>query len=180
MKEQTFSLKPFEGASPDVEIKGRAVRDKNILTVHYELAGNLQDIDIPARNHKPSRVKGLWENTCFELFAAAGDESPYREFNLSPSGDWNVFRFERYEEHRRVADLKEDPLFTALPFRTEKQPGTFSLDLGFSLEGIARTDQPLEIGISAVVKSGTRSFWALAHSGPRPDFHRRDSFVLHL
>lgn len=178
MKEQAFSLKPFEKGPPGIAVTGRVARDKNILTVHYELAGNLQDIDIPARSHKPSRVKGLWENTCFELFAAARGSSQYWEVNFSPSGDWNVFRFDHYEEVRRISDLREESLVASLPSETREQSGSLSLEFKFSLDRLVGEDQGLEIGVSAVIKSNKRSFWALAHCGPRPDFHRRDSFIL--
>lgn len=178
MKEQKFSLIPFAGDSPDIEIKGLVIRGNNILTARYELTGNLQDIDIPARSDKPSRVKGLWENTCFELFVAARGSGRYWEINVSPSGNWNVFRFEHYEEVRRISDLREEPLVASLPSTAREQPGSLSLEFEFNLDGLIREDQDLEIGVSAVVNSGGRSFWALAHCGPRPDFHRRDSFIL--
>lgn len=138
----------------------------------------MQDIDIPERNHNPSRVKGLWENTCFELFVAASGSGQYWEINVSPSGDWNVFRFDRYEEARRISDLREETLVASLPSTTREQSGSLSLEFEFNLDGLVGEDQSLEIGISAVVKSNKRSYWALAHCGARPDFHRRDSFIL--
>lgn len=38
------------------------------------------------------------------------------------------------------------------------------------------------LGLSAVVEEndGTKSYWALAHPGRRPDFHHAESFVLEL
>ncbi len=180
MKKQAFSLKPFADNISGIAIKGQVARHKTTLIAHYELSGNLLKIDIPERKQKPSRVKGLWQNTCFELFVAARDCHPYWEFNLSPSGDWNVFRFEHYDEERCAADLKEELLVASLPFRTQKGPGSFSLDLEFNSGKLVREDRLLEIGVSAVIKSGERSYWALTHCGSRPDFHRRDSFILNL
>ncbi len=162
-------------------IKGRLARRNNTLVVRYELIGNLQDIAIPGRKPNPSRVKGLWESTCFELFFAVRGLDQYWEINLSPSGDWNVFRFEHYEEERSIHNLREEPLISSLSSRTDKQPGSLSLDCEFNLDKLIREDHLLELGISAVIKSRIRkSYWALAHRDSKPNFHRRDSFLLKL
>jgi len=179
-----FSLKQFEKDSSGATISGRIARRNNILLVSYELIGNLQNIDIPGRKQNPSRMKGLWENTCFELFAAVSDWEQYWELNVSPSGDWNVFRFEHYEEERRIDNLREETLVTSLPSRTQartqKQPASLSLDCEFNLTNLVRENQLLEIGISAVIKMPERTYWALTHCDSRPNFHRRDSFILRL
>jgi hypothetical protein len=41
---------------------------------------------------------------------------------------------------------------------------------------------PLEISLTAVIEQVGKgvSYWALAHTGAEPDFHRRDSFRLGL
>jgi hypothetical protein len=41
---------------------------------------------------------------------------------------------------------------------------------------------PLEISLTAVIEQVGQgvSYWALAHTGAEPDFHRRDSFRLGL
>jgi hypothetical protein len=41
---------------------------------------------------------------------------------------------------------------------------------------------PLEISLTAVIDQVGQgvSYWALAHTGAEPDFHRRDSFGLRL
>jgi hypothetical protein len=40
----------------------------------------------------------------------------------------------------------------------------------------------VEAGVCAVIRTtaGGTSHWALAHPGPRPDFHRREGFALIL
>ena len=48
-----------------------------------------------------SRVTGLWEDTCFEFFLADDSELGYVEFNFSPAGDWQVFRFSDYRKGRQ-------------------------------------------------------------------------------
>jgi hypothetical protein len=41
---------------------------------------------------------------------------------------------------------------------------------------------PLELSLTAVIDQVGQgvSYWALAHTGAEPDFHRRDSFRLRL
>jgi hypothetical protein len=43
-------------------------------------------------------------------------------------------------------------------------------------------DLPLEVSLTAVIEQVGEgvSYWALAHTGAEPDFHRRDSFWLRL
>lgn len=180
MKEQTFSLKQFEKDPSGMAVSGRIARRNNTLVVRYELIGNLRDIDIPVRKQRPARVKGLWENTCFEVFFAVQGEKRYWEVNLSPSGDWNVFRFEHYEEKRRIDNLREETLVISLPSRTQERTGSLSLDCEFDLNNLGREDQLLEVGVSAIISSIHRAYWALAHCDSKPNFHRRDSFILRL
>jgi hypothetical protein len=181
MKRQNFSLKPFKkDPSLSIEINGSIARHNNTLLVYYELAGNLQTIYIPERKQAPSRVKGLWENTCFELFVAAKDSDRYWEINISPSGDWNVFRFDHYEGDRCIDNLEEEGLVASFASATQKNSGLLSVDFEFDLDGIIRENKSLDIGISAVVKSVQKSYWALAHCDSVPNFHRRDSFKLKL
>jgi len=51
----------------------------------------------------------------------------------------------------------------------------------FNLDKLIRKDQFLEIGIGAIMKfNKNKTYWALTHCGPIPDFHRRDSFIIKL
>ena len=42
------------------------------------------------------RADNLWLSTCFELFLAGESQPGYTEFNVSPSGAWNCYRFDDY------------------------------------------------------------------------------------
>jgi len=97
------------------------------------------------------------------------------EFNLSPSGHWNVFRFSAYRE-----GMQEDAAIGSLPFIVQRQSGAFSLSLNIDLDRIIRSDQVMAVGVSAVIKSrrGETSYWALTHLGKQVDFHRRESFII--
>ena len=56
------------------------------------------------------------------------------------------------------------------------------VDLELEIGKIVAADQPLEVGIAAVIQSagGGLTYWALTHPGAQADFHRRDSFQLEL
>ena len=59
----------------------------------------------------PARRDRLWEETCFEFFLAVKNSPRYWEFNLSPAGHWNVYRFADYRQ-----GMQEEPAFASLPF----------------------------------------------------------------
>jgi len=95
MNDQSFSLAPFPSANPlpSVTIDGTIARCANALAIGYTLLGWLREVVIPERAAVPDRQDGLWEDTCFEFFLAIRGSAPYWEFNLSPAGHWNVYRF---------------------------------------------------------------------------------------
>jgi hypothetical protein len=179
MNDQSFSLAPFPSARPlpSVAIDGTIARRAGTLTVRYGLCGRLRDLVIPAPAAVPDRKDRLWQDTCFELFLALRGALPYWEFNLSPAGHWNAYRFTSYRE-----GMAEEPAFAALAFSVNNQRDAFSLALELDQGKIVPPDLAVEIAISAVLRhmDGAVTYWALTHCGPQPDFHRRDSFIIAL
>ena len=98
MKDRMFSLQPFrkDNFSSDLKIAGKVSRISDRLSICYELWGKLSAIVIPDIADTPTRKNNLWKSTCFEFFLAVRDMLPYWEFNLSASGDWNVYHFQDY------------------------------------------------------------------------------------
>ena len=145
--------------------------------VRYELQGELSRISIPPAAQTPARRNGLWEETCFELFLAPKHSDRYWEFNLSPSGLWNVYRFDSYRR-----GMQEEQTVTALPLLAETRGGSLVLSFETDLSTLIGKDEKAEAGIAAVVRlaDGGLTYWALVHPGQKPDFHRRDSFLLEL
>lgn len=179
MSEQTFSLLPFPTDSPlaGIKISGGIARNANTLAINYVLQGTFAEIEIPKQADVPVRQNNLWEQTCFEFFLGAKGFDQYWEFNLSPSGHWNVYRFESYRQ-----GMQEETAFMSLPFKVQQEPGALRLGLEVDVSSIVRANQALEVGVNAVVKmkGGGMKYWALAHSGTRPDFHHRDTFAVAL
>jgi hypothetical protein len=179
MISQCFSLKPFPSADilPHLKITGNISRRSVTLAINYELSGPLAKIVVPAPADMPSRKNALWKETCFEIFFYANNSDEYREFNLSPSGYWNVFRFESYRK-----GMQEEPAFSSLPLSVQRQPDSLQLSLELDIDKIITADQILKVAVSAVIKhiNGRITYWALTHPGPQADFHRRDSFIIEL
>jgi len=179
MSGRRFSLEPFSpgGPGPEVEITGNIGRHDNNLTIGYDLRGRLAALAIPAPADLPARRHGLWEETCFELFLGVQHSPQYWEFNLSPGGPWNVYRFAAYRQ-----GMQEETAFAALPFRVRRRWDSVRLTLGLDLAKTPPAGRALEAGIAAVLRlaGGGVSYWALTHNGPQADFHRRDSFIVQL
>lgn len=174
-----FSLLPFPGEenAPDLEIAGSIVRRTERLSIRCGLRGDLSKIKIPASNQRPERKDRLWEETCVELFLGETDSKHYWEFNLSPSGDWNIYRFASFRK-----GMQEEAAFTSLPFGVRLEPERLLLSMELDIGKIVPAGNGVDAAVSAVVKTNKSriSHWALTHAGPRPDFHRRDGFRLNL
>ncbi len=174
-----FLLKPFpgEGRGPGPAIAGSIARHANLLSVVYEIRGDLSEISVPEPADAPGRRDRLWEGTCLELFLGPDGSAAYWEFNLSPAGHWNVYRFESYRE-----GMREEPVFSSLPFGVRTEPRMFRLSLDVDIGRLVPAGKGADVAVCAVVrtKAGESSHWALSHPGLRPDFHRRDGFRLRL
>ncbi len=179
MKGCNFSLKPFpsDHTPPHLRITGSIGRTGNTLSVSYLLFGPLTELLIQSPAKRCERRQDLWEETCLEFFLGITGSGSYREFNLSPSGNWNVYLFTSYRK-----GMKEDPDFKSLPFSVSNGPNSLRLSLQADLKNIVRAGESLEIAVSAVIKdkNGNVTYWALTHPGPQPDFHRREGFIIRL
>jgi hypothetical protein len=179
MTGQSFSLTPFPVPNaPEITITGNISRQDNLLAWHYAVTGNTGDILLPSPSVHPSRKDELWKATCFEFFLAIKGQPQYWEFNMSSSGDWNVYCMDAY---RRVG-FREETLMQRLPFDVQNDAGVLTLNAAADLSPLVHQSQSLEIGITAVVKmkDGNETYWALAHPASYADFHSRASFILAL
>jgi hypothetical protein len=174
-----FYLKPFqqEEISREFRITGSINTYPGGLKLLYELIGPLNNLATPPFSGEPKRRDRLWEETCFELFLNMRGSDTYWEFNLSPSGDWNAYRFNAYRE-----GMQEEQAIIEFPFRVQGSPGALEVILEFDAEKIIPPDQTVDAAVSAVLKSlnGRTTYWALAHHGMAPDFHRKDGFLIKL
>ncbi len=179
MNSRDFRLEPFAltGRPGDITMSGTIARRGDVLAMHYVLRGRLAELVIPGPAARPGRRHGLWEATCFEFFLGVKEAPGYWEFNLSPAGHWNVYRFEGYRQ-----GMTEETAFTSLYFSVRRRPESLKVALELDLGKIVAADQLLVIGLAAVIKFRDQglTYWALAHPGAQADFHRRDSFQVEL
>jgi hypothetical protein len=154
------ALSPF---APEAHLQGLALScaarwQEGVLELHYRLSGPLQRLRLPSQiaGEPPQRRDQLWQSTCFEAFIGRAGQPGYWELNLAPNGDWNCYALNGYRQ-----GLQPEPRIQALPFV------------------LIPAASALELSVTAVlddVRHGC-SYWAWRHSGPEPDFHRRESFL---
>lgn len=141
------------------------------LLLHYTLQGPLASLRLPPPQ-APGPADGLWQRSCFEAFVGLSGESAYREFNLSPSGQWAAYRFsaERVRE-----PSTETPVQPGLDLQTTEDGLSLRVWLPLSALPPVVPGRPWDLGLTAVIETtnGQLSYWALQHPGERPDFHHR-------
>ena len=127
---------------------------------------------IPAQA-EPERADELWQTTCFEAFLRPLGGETYSEWNFAPSGRWASYDFSGYREGMKPAEVDSAPYI-----RVEDNFTWWALGATIAIPA----DTNWELGLSAVLeeKNGTKSYWALAHPGEKPDFHDAGCFAARL
>jgi hypothetical protein len=117
----------------------------------------------------------LWEHSCFEAFAGAADADGYIEFNLSTSGQWAAYAFDRYREGMRpIADA-------LLAGGRTIGGGEIAVRRSMRVAGLG-DDDAWRLGLAAIIETtdGGKAYWALAHPAGKPDFHDAVCFAARL
>lgn len=121
----------------------------------------------------------LWQSTCLEFFIQPHGQESYVEWNLSPEGDWACYEFSRYRER-----VNDDDAACSMLHDVVASPEYSANTTDRTMQGsvLLPTDGACNVGVSMVLavagdeaKDGgtvALSYWALAHSGAQPDFHR--------
>ena len=176
MSDRIIPLKPFPSKNPlpDIKINTTISRQNTKLKLGYLLQGNLQQIILPTVNNEVKRKDNLWQTTCFEFFLAIFHSRQYWEFNLAPTGDWNVYYFTNYRR-----GMKPATTFESLPFAVKTNNSTYQLEIEINLRSIIAGNTFLELAVATVIEDVNHnlSYWAITHPGTQADFHRRDSFI---
>ncbi len=176
---QKFRLIPYPASDlPKIQITGEIERMGSRLSIRYAVTGEIDSVLLPAVSNSAARKHDLWKATCFEFFVAIKDQPQYWEFNMSSSGNWNVYAMDAY----RQVNMREEAGFTQLPFEFKKTNAEITLDISVDLNPILEPAQVLQIGVTTIIQTddGNESYWALAHPGPQADFHLRESFSIRL
>jgi hypothetical protein len=192
-----LALEPFGGLPhpPDLSVSGQASRQAghqahrqdgrqaSRLELVWRLSGDLDALVLPEPSQSRRRCDGLWQTTCLEAFWGFAGHDAYWELNLAPSGDWNLYRLSHYRGPLTPVELEVPPAWQVRRSARELELAV-ELDLGEMAGGDdpGVAGLPLEVSLTAVIEQAGQgvSYWALAHTGVEPDFHRRDSFGLGL
>jgi len=145
----------------------RAVTASITATLHgceaeFRLYGHTPGIVLPAPL-KPSRKDNLWQTTCFEIFWQPLGGTAYREFNLSPSGEWAAYDFDSFREGMRDAPAG------AVVIDCRHDEGGVVLKASIA----ADLPAPAQVALNAIVEhqDGGKQYWALAFPPGKPEFH---------
>ncbi|MBO9712830.1 DOMON-like domain-containing protein [Sphingomonas sp.] len=171
----TRALAPHPSAPPKAKIEieaGIMLRPEGGWAVQYAVTGEVDAISLAARAAAPERRDGLWQTSCFELFAGIPGEAEYQEFNLAPSGDWAAYGFTGYRE--AMHDLALDGPVTIARFQG-KSSFVLIAELPLPFDG-----KTLNFTTVIEEKDGTRSWWAAVHATETPDFHDRACMTIAL
>ena len=164
-----FPLEPFGGLAhpPDLTVSGQASRQ-----------------GVSQGGRQAGRLELVWRLAGYlEAFWGFAGQQAYWELNLAPSGDWNLYRLSHYRGPLAPVALAAPPAWQLRRAPREWEVAV-ELDLGEVAGGgeLGVAGLPLEISLTSVIEQVGQgvSYWALAHTGAEPDFHRRDSFRLRL
>ena len=152
-----------------------------ILAVTYIVEGDLHRVRVPAPR-PPRFADRLWRHTCCEIFIARRGLPGYHEFNLSPSGEWAAYAFERYRERAPLEAPRADAPWPKVRVRSTAE--RLELEALIALHPLSpeHDHAGLSLALAAVVEdeTGARSYWALRHPPGKPDFHHPDAFALQI
>jgi len=160
------------GKKPSIyQVNAEIILIKKTLYLKYIISGNISQIKLT-----PSKQSSeLWRNTCFELFLSNNNITEYLEFNWSPDGRWNTFKFNDYrdranqnifEESHSSVERQNNNIIFKTKIILPKYNHYISLDLNNLL-----------IGMSVIVETDTLEYWSNQHLHHRPDFHNRNNFL---
>lgn len=128
----------------------------------FWLDGRVSDILLPLPAASERR-DNLWQTTCFEIFWQPIGGTYYREFNLSPSGQWAAYDFDSFRDGMR------DALVGAMALACSHDANGLVLRASIA----ADLPSPAQVALNAIVehRDGGKQYWALAFPPGPPEFH---------
>lgn len=164
------------------QLRAGAILEHDFLKLRFLLTAERHDflsLKLSKSAGTGARKNELWKETCFECFVPDSATEAYLEFNGSASGDWNLYFFDSYR-----LGMKECALLEALPPKLsgvehrEELGELEKLEIEWSIPRSVLPKNSSALGITMVLKTAVgTSYWAVAHTGEKPDFHLRSSFV---
>lgn len=182
-----LQLQPFDSSSNPANLFSISAGTRlsgSRLHLLYQVQGPIEQLVLPPKlsiqePEKPERSERkdkLWEHTCFEAFFCAQGQSSYYELNLNPQGQWNLYSFESYRQGMKPALVITPPRLISCT----QTVALLALHFELALSEELFTAKIIQMGFTAVLEHHhpkTKTYWALCHPGPQPDFHRIESFT---
>lgn len=137
----------------------------------FRLDGYIPGLIVPPE--APARRQdNLWQTTCFEIFWQPLGGTAYREFNLSPSGQWAAYDFDSFRSGMRDAPVEA----VAIACRRD------DAELVLTATIAAQLADPAQVALTAVIEhaNGGKQYWALAFPPGKPEFHSEANRALIL
>lgn len=191
---EKLELQPHPSSPPGAiaNVSVEIHRDGARLDLVYRIGGDTGSLFVPAMA-AGERTDNLWQTTCAEAFIQPEGGEDYYEFNLSPSTRWAAYSFTGYRKDMANLVIPVPKISTPAKAGAQLAPSE-PLDSGLrrSADTLQLTATiwlphdiaalPWRVGLTTVIEetSGRKSFWALAHPSPEPDFHNRASFLHRL
>ena len=117
-----------------------------------------------SKNSSLKRQDQLWLKDCFEFFLKI-DKSSYLEFNFSPDGSWNAFKFSDYRENKHNYERVELVSF-------QRKLNHDKLRYSYGLEGTLVNNPGACHGTAILYEEGKPNYFnELGQLSPAPDFH---------
>lgn len=158
-----FTLLPFRKAAPFAAITGTMERQPRRLQISFAVPDH-DHLVWPEPLDQPERRTGLWSSTCFECFIQAKDATQYFECNFTPSGLWQVFRFDSY----RHPPLTESDLILVKDIKTDSTGIHSTLEF----QDPHFVTQQWQISPTCILADNTGlHYYANEHPFDQPDFH---------
>lgn len=156
MLHRTCDLGPIRAVTASVTATSRGCE------VEFRLDGHIPAIVLPL-HAQSERTDNLWKTTCFEVFWQSLGSTSYREFNLSPSGQWAAYDFDSFREGMRDAPVE------AIAIACSHNEDGLALTASIA----ADLSDPAQVALNAIVehRGGAMQFWALAFPPGKPEFH---------
>ncbi len=172
-----FKLKPFVETKNTTGLCVNAELTQvspHLCFIQYSLIGSLHFIQWTPTTSEPRRCDDLWQHTCLEAFFSLDQQanSPYTEMNISPAGHWNFYDFSAYRTDQR----RTDHVSVAITSKNQTDQALFQVEIKSPLKPLLL--QYCGISVILEFQDGEKSYWALDHISPRPDFHNKMSWTL--
>ncbi len=176
MQTLTHELVPHPAHRP-AQVRGVSAKvighDANWLRLRWRIERSAALV-VPDYAGK-GRADGLWKTTCFEAFLQPAGGAPYVELNLSPSERWAAYDFTGPRQGMAERPMPREP------DAAMRQGSSFAIfDAAVPAQGLPQA--ACAMGLTAVIEEegGTKSYWALSHTGDMPDFHDPACFTARL